>query len=98
MHKFYCFIFITLFSLCYSQELLLNKSFTLGEGNPEITFKDIDQLIQEENDCYKVIVWKLKPNFSDLTETEKIDSFTQVGKIISVDFKATVDEVAANSY
>lgn len=62
---------------------------------PEIFFKDIDQLIKEENDGYIAVTWKLKQNKPDLPETQSVE---QVGKIVPFNLKSTIEETAVNFY
>ena len=63
---------------------------------PEISFKDLNNLIQEENEGYKTITWTLKVKKSDLEDIELKEHSTQGVHRAEFNSKTSFDEAIVN--
>jgi len=63
---------------------------------PELNFKDLNNLIREENDGYKTITWTLKVKKSGVEDSELNEQTTQGVYKTEFNSKASFDESVVN--
>jgi len=63
---------------------------------PEINFKDLNNLIQEENEGYKTITWTLKVKKSDVEDIELNEHSSQGVHKTEFNSKTSFDEAIVN--
>lgn len=63
---------------------------------PELHFKDLNNLIREENDGYKTITWTLKVKKPDVEDSELNEHTTQGVYKTEFNSKASFDESVVN--
>jgi len=63
---------------------------------PELNFKDLNNLIREENDGYKTITWTLKVKKSGVEDSELNEHTTQGVYKTEFNSKASFDESVVN--